>query len=88
MFERMIRASVDSFISKLDELKVSMEALLEFERKRINEMKTKQDTMDTRMKEMEKEIAELKSKVEKQTIGATTKRAFLPQKQRDSSRQS
>ena len=75
-FERMIRASVDSFISKLDELKVGMEASLEFERQRVNEMKTKQDTMDARMKEMEKEITELKSKVEKQSIDANKNERF------------
>ena len=75
-FECMIRASVDSFISKLDELKVSMEASLEFERQRINAKKTKQDTMDTRMKEVEKEITELKSKVEKQTIDANKNERF------------
>ena len=66
-FERMIRSAVDSFKAKLDEMEVSLGASIEFERKRIDDLKEKQGKLETRMDSMEKELQELRFQVSKNT---------------------
>ena len=75
-FEEMIRTSVNSFIKKLNDLETQLGASLEFERKRIDEMKTKQDEMNTKVQDMENEISVLKSRLDKQEEAANKNERF------------
>ena len=55
-FETMIKNAVESFIAKLGELETTLNASLEFERKRVDDLQNKQKEMDKKMEVMEKEI--------------------------------
>ena len=71
-FERMIRSAVDSFLSKLTEMEENINASLEFERERIDELQEKQTKLEKRVETVEKELKEIQEKVSKNEI-ATNK---------------
>ena len=75
-FERMIRDAVDSFMDKLHQLEVNVEASLDFERKRVDDLIENQDGMKKKMKTMEKEIAELRLEVEKNKVASNKSERF------------
>ena len=65
-FENMIKNAVESFIAKLGDLESTLNASLEFERKRVDDLQSNQNTMKKKkMDVMEKEISELKSQINK-----------------------
>ncbi|XP_072162942.1 uncharacterized protein [Diadema setosum] len=62
-FNKMIQDAVDKFLGKLSDLEANIEASIQFESKRVDDLEVKQKEMEGRMKRMEKEIAELRSEV-------------------------
>ena len=67
-FEKMIKSAVDSFIAKLGQMEESLGASIEFERKRIDDLKEKQGKFEERMEKMEKELQELRLEVSRNTV--------------------
>ena len=75
-FEKMIRSAVDSFITKLDDLEANLGASLEFERKRVDELESKQGAMEKQINDMQIEMNRLKAEVEVQSIAANRNERF------------
>ena len=75
-FENMIRNAVESFLEKLDQLKLNMEASLEFERKRVDDLVKDQNEMKTKVKAMEKEIVVLQLEVQRNKVANNTSERF------------
>ena len=66
----MIRNAVDQFLEKLTTLESSVDASIQFERKRVDAIEENQKMMESKMKMMEKEVEELRSEVMKNKIAA------------------
>ncbi|XP_071488215.1 uncharacterized protein [Diadema antillarum] len=69
-FHSMIQKAVDQCLEKLTTLESSVDASIQFERKRVDAIEENQKLMESKMKMMEKEVAELRSEVMKNKIAA------------------
>ena len=75
-FEKMIKNAVDSFVGKLQQLEVKMEASFDFERKRVDDLTENQNRMKSRMETMEKEITELRLEVQRNKAAVNKSERF------------
>ena len=69
-FQSMIKKAVDQCLEKLTTLESSVDASIQFERKRVDALEENQKLLESKMKKMEKEITELRSEVMKNKIAA------------------
>ena len=75
-FQQMIRSAVDNFMDRLHQLEVTMDASLEFERKRVDDLMENQDRMKSKMESMQKEIAELQLEVQRNKAASNKSERF------------
>ena len=75
-FQHTIQSAVNSFVAKLSELEENINASLEFERKRIDNLQEKQSCLETRMGNMEKELNEMKALVSKSNAATNKSERF------------